>query len=203
MWWHLVIDARCVVCGSGGTYLCVGCRTRALGGRIKTVIDGVPVLALGAYAGELRQVIRAAKNYRARGIVDDIREDIRELAEAAPRGAVVVPVPSSRDGLRRRGYGLAASIAGAAGMRTARALRLLDGRSQRGLGATDRVRERLMSASRVNHPIVVVDDVVTTGSTIRASIRALRAVGNDVALVLVLAIVPNRVSSLPKPRERV
>jgi predicted amidophosphoribosyltransferase len=170
---------------------------------VETVIDGVPVLALGAYAGELRQVIRAAKNYRARGIVDDIREDIRELAEAAPRGAVVVPVPSSRDGLRRRGYGLAASIAGAAGMRTARALRLLDGRSQRGLGATDRVRERLMSASRVNHPIVVVDDVVTTGSTIRASIRALRAVGNDVALVLVLAIVPNRVSSLPKPRERV
>jgi predicted amidophosphoribosyltransferase len=102
---------------------------------------------------------------------------------------VLVPIPSAAGAVRRRGFDATASMAQLAARRlraryplTAR-LALTQGRrvaDQAGLGAAAR-RENLFGAFRLRKMIpgaaVLVDDLVTTGSSLAEAARALRAAG--------------------------
>ncbi|MBX9638669.1 MAG: ComF family protein, partial [Mycobacteriaceae bacterium] len=116
----------------------------------------------------------------------------------------IVPAPTRRCAARRRGGDPVTRMArlavpaagGGAGITVVQALRMKAlVRDSVGLGVSARERNvagrvRLRGRrpdKRVRHEVLVVDDVVTTGSTARESVRVLRAAGLRVAAVLVLA----------------
>lgn len=103
---------------------------------------------------------------------------------APPADAVLVPVPSLPSAVRRRGYDHAARLAAVAarrtGLRSTRALsRSAGGFDQRGLGRSARAANLAgaMCARPIGRPVILVDDVVTTGASLREACRALRAAG--------------------------
>lgn len=121
-----------------------------------------------------------------------------------PDDLVVVPVPASRHGVRSRGFNPAAELARTTARRLRRAYRpeILarerEGRKQAMLGRD----ARMMATSRlyrVAHdvtdvPVAVVDDVMTTGSTMHSIARMLKRSGARSVHGLVLARTPRFLS---------
>lgn len=182
-------------------------------------MDGIPPLpvwALAAYLGATRGVVVAWKD-RGRAdlttrIVAAARRGGREVGAAlAPvlggEAVRVVPVPSTPAARRRRGADLVGLLArgvadglGDAGVRAVvvPALRRLRSRDQVGLGARARGRNtsggfelRRRAADPAARMHLLVDDVVTTGSTLAACERQLTRRGGLVLGALVLAATPS------------
>ncbi|UCE85573.1 MAG: ComF family protein [Deltaproteobacteria bacterium] len=130
---------------------------------------------------------------------------IREAARRAPGAepALVVPVPLHPRRLRERGFNPAAQLARALarehGIRCAPAAleRIRDTPSQTGLSRRARRRNvagafRARSARRLPARIWLVDDVVTTGSTLEEAARALRRAGAREVVGICVARTPRR-----------
>ena len=173
--------------------LCARCAAFIVDGpRATRSVAGIPVRAVGWYRGELRSLIRSAKNYRARAVLSHLRPALASEFDAFPV-VPLVPVPPSRPGLVRRGYGLARAIATSRGRPIRDVLILRDSGTQRGRGAHEREAGRAFGVrGAVPATVVLVDDVVTTGATVRAAISALEANGCRVVGVVALALVPSR-----------
>ncbi|WP_053174996.1 ComF family protein [Nonomuraea sp. SBT364] len=119
----------------------------------------------------------------------------------------VVPVPSARRSLRGRGHDAVGTLAALA-VRRLRArgldvtLRPALGQARRvadqaGLSATERA-ANLAASLRVRSPaevpsatpVLLVDDIVTTGATLSEAARALRAAGSPVPLAITVGATP-------------
>lgn len=163
--------------------------------------DGLPpVVAAGAYADTLRKMLLAAKERHALGLLPLLGG---RLAAAVARVAldsgqvsalVLVPVPSLPAQVAARGVDLTASLARAAAVRLRSAG--LGVSVQRGLALARRPEDQagldriqrlanLAGALRAvgapaSGPVVVVDDIVTTGATLAEAVRACRAGGAEV-----------------------
>ena len=159
----------------------------------------MPLVVAGAYAPPLAPAIRRLK-------FEGHAELGRELARLLePRlaalglgaGASFVPVPLHRSRLVERGFNQAALLASAladsrGGSFAPRALvRSRRTEQQARLGRTERERNvREAFAARpgpVPRCAILVDDVVTTGATALACVRALRQAGSEVLAVAALA----------------
>lgn len=193
--------------------VCRRCRDRWLGayagGSGGTATGPEPVaaptdlVALGAYRGELGRLVRAAKYRPDRRLLAVIGTALgRRLAASLtePAGVwLVVPVPGDRRRLRRRGVDhallLATAVASALGRRAVVRPGLHRARwtrPQAGLSDTER-RANLEGAIAWRlgplggTPVVLVDDVLTTGATARACRAALAAAGAGRVVVAVAA----------------
>lgn len=123
-----------------------------------------------------------------------------EISGASPAPLFLVPIPSSRASLRRRGFNPAGELARALALRTGLPLqrrwlqRVGLGPKQSTLGREARMRGAVgMYACPVRLPpcrIVLVDDVMTTGSTLDSAARALLAAGAQEITALVAARAP-------------
>lgn len=117
---------------------------------------------------------------------------------------VVVPVPSERRRVRRRGFDHTALLATAVAEVLARpvlpALRVPPGTPDRGRGA-DRSAPPAIRAvvPMAERSVLVVDDVLTTGTTMRAAVGAVRRAGAGVVQAAVLARAPTWGSDPPRP----
>ncbi|TFV96467.1 ComF family protein [Leifsonia flava] len=156
---------------------------------------GRPTLA-SALGPALREAVLAAI------VVADIGPDsVASAAQAPPdaRGLEIVAVPSSRSAYRRRGFSPVASMLRSGGLRASSVLRVVGAHAdQAGLGREERganvagglaVRRGVTGGP---HPLagrrfVVVDDILTTGSTMREAVRAVRAGGGSVVGCAALA----------------
>ena len=117
--------------------------------------------------------------------------------EAAGRAPVLVPVPLHRGRLLRRGYDqaalLARALSGATGLplRPGLLRRVRATRRQVGLTEAERIANLHGAFAVVERappgPLVLVDDVLTTGATARAASGALREAGARPVYVLTLA----------------
>ncbi|NYT84924.1 ComF family protein [Pusillimonas harenae] len=117
-----------------------------------------------------------------------------------PESLVLVPVPASRAALLRRGFNPAAEIAYGLARRLNRpcrpglVLRAREGAKQSQLGRLARMRSTQSLYACAQHlqgaHIAVVDDVLTTGSTLHSIAQALKAAGAASVWGLVLARTP-------------
>ena len=184
----------CGGCGCPGSALCAACMP-ADRPSPKLLAGDVPVTAVGRYAGSLRRAILAYKRGR-RDVGDALGKLLADRCGALPAGAVLVPVPTTRGRRSERGFDQSVRLAKLVGERRGCpvlvALVQSAGDAQRGrsraarLGASGRF---TCAAPAVvdGVTVVLVDDVVTTGGTLRDCAGSLRLHGARVAGAFVLA----------------
>ncbi|TDO18424.1 putative amidophosphoribosyltransferase [Mycobacterium sp. BK086] len=204
----LVLPLECGGCGTPSTKWCDACATTL---NVHTdephlvtprVDPGVPVFALGHYAGPRRQAIVALKEHGRRDLV-------APLARALALGIhqllgwgildtpfVIVPAPTRVLAARRRGGDPVTRIAQKAtqnhpDITVTQAVRTRAWvRDSVGLTSADRERNlagRIKIARPVAGEVLLVDDIVTTGATAREAVRVLHETGAKVRALLTLA----------------
>ncbi|WP_372967359.1 ComF family protein [Microbacterium sp.] len=198
----LLLAATCAGCDEPGTMLCEGCRVRLRASpRELHTPAGLRVVAATAFESVAARCIRrlkdAGETVVARPLGRVLRGVLRtELADSGVGGlARAVPVPTSRRSYRRRGYRVPELLIRSAGEDPLRLLSLdRRGVDQRGLDAGQRSENvhGSMSTRRSGRgePIVLVDDVMTTGSTFDEAARALEEAGFEVVSAVALAATP-------------
>jgi predicted amidophosphoribosyltransferase len=180
----------------------------------------VPPFAAAEYDGVVRALVIGHKERRLLGLRAPLAQLLHGAVRAAVIAAevtgpvVLVPVPSRPGVARGRGHDPTGRV-------TAGAARLLrrdgadvivmpllrcrpGGVDQAGLGAAERAANlagsmhcpteqlRRLASRRTHVRVVVCDDVVTTGATVREAQRALEAVGLEVAAVAAVAATRRR-----------
>ena len=165
---------------------------------------GVPVWAAVSYEGPARALVRALKFRGAVGLVDAMAA---QMAANAPPGLLegrsLVPVPLHPARRRRRGFNqaeqLAVRLARRAGLALSDCLERSAGgarSSQVGRGREERLRAvegiRMRAGAAVPLRVLLVDDVVTTGSTLAACAAALERAGVREVGAVVYARTPGR-----------
>lgn len=203
----LVWPTACVSCGEPDRDCCLACLVELE--EPTPLVErelGVACFARGAYAGPLRAVLLAYKHGGRYGFRRTLGEQLRPPLEAAlarcagPRPPVIVPLPSRRAQVRRRGFRHVDVLVAQAlrGRRVAAlrcpALRATRGRrGQVGLGPAERAENAARVAVRAcaraalrGREVVLVDDIVTTGASVLAARDALEAAGARVVAVAAL-----------------
>jgi len=204
----LVLPGQCAGCGEPAALLCPACRAALEATRPgRTAPDPCPAglprtCAAGPYDGLLRALLLAHKERGRLALTRPLGDLLGAAVGALGAGDVVlVPVPSARAAVRSRGHDHALRLATAAARsrRLSAAALLVPARrvaDQSGLSAQERA-ANLSGALRVPRPlaglpVVVVDDVVTTGATLVEAARALRAGGARVRGCAVVAATRRR-----------
>lgn len=218
----LVTGASCAGCDRPGPVLCDACR-QALAPDPRSVPAPVPAVAGLGYDGVVRPVLAGLKEHGRWRLQAPLAHALAAAAcVVAPHGPVaLVPVPSTRASRRRRGGDPVGDLVVTAAERlrvvgldavvvpALRHVRRVD--DQAGLGVRERGENlagagagafaaRARRALR-GRSLLVVDDVVTTGATLRESVRALRSAGLVTHGAAFVAATPRRHSGgLSGPR---
>ncbi|MEU8636874.1 ComF family protein [Amycolatopsis sp. NPDC048633] len=211
----LLIPARCAGCGARGAPCCARCA--GVWGSVSEVVRVpvaglVRVFALARYRGVGRRLLIAYKERGRRDLAPSLGRALAAALVVLPlrketgsRAVCLVPAPSRRPAARVRGgphverlANAAASTLAARGFEVAVAPALelagsardavgLD-RAERVANLAGRLRFRETGRPPPGFPVVVLDDVITTGATAAACVRALEVEGIEVAAVLTLLV---------------
>ncbi|GAB2487973.1 ComF family protein [Jatrophihabitans fulvus] len=202
----LVLPRRCVACRAPGAAWCADCRPEPEG--VVAWAGDVTVHAAVAYEGAVRRALIAYKERGRRDLAPPLAALLAVavracVSPAAGRPVLVAPPTDPRTAARRGGDHVvrlarracpAGATVAAGAVRTAR--RVDD---SAGLGIDERARNLHASMRTVpgrlrpGVAVVLVDDIVTTGATLRELTRALRAAGHPVVGAAVVAATQRRV----------
>ena len=168
------------------------------------------LVTYGPYTGRMRAAIHALKYDRMHGAASKLgrmlAEAIGDLAHQAPAEMLVLPVPLYRSKHRERGFNQARSLAqhAIAALRkthpawrltlaSSTLMRLRATKSQAGLTPRQR-RQNVRGTFSVSDAtavsgkhVLIVDDIFTTGATVRAAAQALAKAGAATIWVATLA----------------
>ena len=206
----LLFPVRCIGCDADGEWLCATCRQRLQCKRFKCSYlraarsqAAVPLLVAASYHQPLLQQLLQVFKYRFVADVADILGGLLvSYLKTADRGLnfdLIIPVPLASRRLRWRSFNQSALLAQRVSqsfgwpINGATLVRQRYSRPQVGLDARHRVRN-VRQAFGVNNAaavrgkrVLLLDDVVTTGSTLAECATALRAAGVREVWALVIA----------------
>lgn len=202
----LLLPAACAGCRAPGAACCPECRRMFGAPRRVGRPMPVPVFALAPYRGPARQVVLAYKERGRRDLAPALGRILAAGIAALPdhlAAPVLVPAPSRRAASRVRGGSHVSAVAqraadtlgsAAKNVQVARALQVDSGVAdavgldaaarQANLAGHIRVKPSAMPAPGAQ--VVLVDDVVTTGATIKACVKALTS--QNVRVVAAVAL---------------
>ncbi len=160
-------------------------------------IEGVDALWAGwCHEGGAAELVRAFKYGRVTAAVTPIADRMASVVPAAPDADLVTWVPCSPTRRRERGFDpaelLARALARRLRLRARRLLRRLDDQPQTARTHRDRLAGPGLTVrpGRLSGVVLVVDDVCTTGSTLRVAAEALRSGGAAAVVAAVATVAP-------------
>jgi predicted amidophosphoribosyltransferase len=213
--WGILAPRACPGCQRPGSLLCARCASAFSGGylvpelALRRELLGVDVVACASYTPIVRKALTAFKDgglYRlAPFLAPPMASLLSRLIEVGQDQLLLVPVPSSLQGWLRRGYEptwilakeiqrLLPSTYAFRGIR--RGNLAASGPAHFGLSRAARLSRSagyVGSARMAGHPVILVDDVITTGATLERASRAVREAGGTVvAAIACAATTPGR-----------
>ena len=214
----LVLGRACAGCDAPGSLVCPACAlTLKPQPRSRKALDladvqaglRVPVACAVDYRGPVRRMLYRYKDHRMRQLVGAFAPVLASAvvfsanqAGLALERTLLVPMPTRRQSLRRRGFDATDLLVGRAlrYVPAAGSARLLVDTRRQGsvktLGAGER-ELRAVDAFSVRPskrlptgPVILIDDVITTGSTVKEAVATLLLAGVHVAAVATAAGTP-------------
>jgi ComF family protein len=192
----LLSTRRCVGCDEASNpSLCSECR----GQLVPTPTErfrGIPLVCASAYAPPLSLAVKRMKYHGRPDIAARLAAMLAEIdgLAGAVRGTCLVPVPMHASRLQERGFNQSALLARALSARMHapvdhRLLRRIRAGAPQARCSGEARRLNILGAfsarrDRQTMQITLVDDVITTGSTIAECIGALEAVGHQVTTIV-------------------
>ncbi len=207
----LVFPERCIGCDKSGSALCAICertittRPRALSGTTATLFDYKNPLVKKAIWALKYKHRRALGKYFGTALYREFFKQLSYGSKKTGEEIVLVPVPGSDKAQRMRGYNHAAVIAETIatlgkkeGLRITMRSDVLYKRKEVGQQAKTKDREErernVRSAFAVRNgealyerTVILIDDVITTGSTIKEAKSAIKALKPKRVLAIAVA----------------
>jgi len=196
----------CLACGSAGRLgLCARCRSTLRAGGEVLAGDATAARAAFLHVAAARVLVHRLKYQGLAAAAGPLAEAMAGLLDPLP--SALVPVP--RVLARRWRYGidpapeLAAAVGALTGVPVVPALRAGWWHHRRaGRSGSSRDVPRFRSAFEAPAGAVLVDDVVTTGSTLHAAARALGGVAEAVTATMALSAAGGPARRGTRPRRR-
>jgi predicted amidophosphoribosyltransferase len=197
---ELAVGRRCLECAAPGLPWCESCLRASVDVHACRTPQGVDVCAGAHYEGPVRRAIVSHKEIGQLSLAAPLAR-LLVAAMGQPAAVMIAPVPSLRQAVRARGQDhgrrlarAAARLCGGTLVTPLRWVRRVH--DQSGLGVENRQvnvhRGMAATAPRSSTGVWLVDDIVTTGSTVDEAVRALTASGWTVSGVAVVATVERR-----------
>lgn len=205
----LVLGRACAACGQGSAALCSPCWGELLAsGPYEPHLPGLHVVSAWPYRGSGRRVLLACKERGARDLISPLGIALaRCLTAISEQPILVIPMPPHARSIAERGMDVVGVLAAAAcralveaghpAQRVTALERVGWAPRQMGRGRRDRL-ELSATQFRIRPDValhgiggsrvaVLVDDVVTTGATLRAATACLHAGGVAIAAQATIA----------------
>lgn len=160
-----------------GDMLCEKCRRSLDFKPVRIDIRGMKVLCLYVYDDSFRSLIIQYKECNDEALKDVFIYDVKDYLRVRYHGYKVVWVPSSMSHLKRRGFDHMKGIMESVGLEMTDIIEKIEDISQNNLNGSKREKMidnfRLKKGSKIPDKVLLVDDVLTTGSSLYGVYRLL------------------------------
>lgn len=212
----IIAPHYCLSCGKIGQGMCLRCKNNlslspiiycvACGAQLQKYrcaaqckLSQIPQYIATLREGVVQRLLHDTKFAYARGHIQILVDILERSPVHLPADAVIVPIPSSARHVRQRGFDhtklLAKQLAQRGGCRAEFLLGRQHNHRQVGSSRSQRIAQAdtafyCAKSKGCTKPVVIVDDIITTGATMSAAVRCLQGAGYVNISILAVAYQP-------------